>query len=374
MKIAFLSPFYPYRGGIAQFSDSLFVELKKEHDIRAFTFERQYPSMLFPGKTQLVSKDDIDRGVNAERILDSINPFNWNAAAKKISLFNPELMLMSYWMPFFAPSFGKAAKKLRRTGTKIISILHNVVPHEKRFGDIALTKYFFRQNDGFIILNEASRKDLLRISPDAKFIVHPHPLYDHYGEHIDRNEACKRLNISPDKKNILFFGFIRDYKGLDILIEAMKSLDDSYRLIIAGECYGSFEKYQKQIDENNLSEKIIPHIRYIEEKEIPAFFSASDVCILPYRSATQSGIVGIAYHFDLPVIATAVGGLAEMIEGNSTGLIVHSPKASDIASTIQSYFKDNLKQNFIPNIRNYKSQHSWRNLAEQIISLYNSIR
>lgn len=368
MKIAFLSPFYPFRGGIAQFSDSLYLALAGNNEVKAFTFTRQYPGMLFPGKTQFVDSDDQNRNIPVTRVLDSINPLSYYKTAKEIIRFNPDFVLISYWMPFFAPAFGKIAGLLKSKGIKVIGIMHNVIAHEKRVGDESLTKYFFNKCDGFILLNKSSEKDLLRLKPDAKYIIHSHPLYDHYGAKILQSEARHKLGIPDDKKVILFFGFIRDYKGLDLLIESLKDLNDDYLLLIAGEVYGNFKKFDELIDKSGVRNKINLQVRYIPETEIPVFFSASDVCVLPYRTATQSGIVGIAYHFDLPVIVTNVGGLAEMVEENKTGLIINNPNSLLISKALQKYFSEDLKDKFAPNIIAYKSQHSWNRLADEIIS------
>lgn len=366
MKIAFLSPFYPFRGGIAQFSDSLYLALAKNNEVKAFTFKRQYPKLLFPGKTQYVSESDLNRNIPVTKILDSINPFSFYRTAKEIIKFKPDVVLISYWMPFFAPAFGKIAGILKKHGIKVIGLLHNVIAHEKRFGDVSLTKYFFNRCDGFVIFNKASEKDLLELKPVAKYIIHPHPLYDHYGDPVDRTEARKKLNIPFNKKVILFFGFIRDYKGLDLLIESMKDLSDDYSLLIAGEVYGDFKKYDDLINKFGVQNKIIKHVEYIPENEIPMYFSASDVCVLPYKSATQSGIVGISYHFNLPVIVTNTGGLAEMVEENKTGLIVNEISSASLTAKINAYFEKNLKDSFIPYIRDYKNRNSWDNLAEII--------
>ncbi len=368
MKIAFLSPFYPFRGGIAQFSDSLYLALAINNDVKAYSFTRQYPGMFFPGKTQFVSESDLNRNIPITRILDSINPFTYYRTAKEIITFKPDIVLISYWMPFFAPAFGKIASILKKKGIKVIGIMHNVIAHEKRFGDKSITKYFFNKCDGFVLLNKSSEKDLLELKPDARYIIHPHPLYEHYGSKINSVEAKKQLGIAKNKKVILFFGFIRDYKGLYLLIESMKNLSNDYLLLIAGEIYGDFKKYDALIDKLGVRNKINLQVRYIPETEIPLFFSASDVCVLPYRSATQSGIVGIAYHFELPVIVTNVGGLAEMVEENKTGLIFKTPNIEEISSVLKKYFDEDLKDKFIPFIQEYKSQHSWQNLADEIIS------
>ncbi len=368
MRIAFLSPFYPFRGGIAQFGDSLYLGLAAQNEVKAFSFTRQYPGLLFPGKTQYVSESDLDRNIPVTRILDSINPFTWYKTAKEIIKFNPDVVLISYWMPFFAPAFGKIAGLLQKKGIKVIGLMHNVIAHEKRFGDEALTKYFFNKCDGFVLLNKSSEKDLLELKPDAKYIIHSHPLYDHYGSRIAQDEAKEKLKIPLNKKVILFFGFIRDYKGLDLLIESMKDLDDEYLLLIAGEVYGDFRKYDELIDSLGIRNKINLQVRYIPETEIPVFFSAADVCVLPYRTATQSGIVGIAYHFDLPVIVTNVGGLAEMVDENKTGLIINQLNPEVITSRLIEYFNSNLKEHFTPFILEYKKEHSWQKLAFEMIS------
>lgn len=373
MKIAFLSPFYPYRGGIAQFSDSLYEVLSKEHEVKAFTFTRQYPKILFPGSTQYVLDEDLKRNINAERILDSINPLSYRKTANRIHEYKPDLIITSYWMPFFAPAFGIVTRSLKKKGYKIISILHNVIPHEKRPGDIMLTKFFFRQNTGLVVLNEESKKDIENLIPGAKYIIQPHPLYNHYGSEIDKQEARKKLNIPEIKKVILFFGFIRDYKGLDILIESMKDLDDSYHLLIAGEVYGSFQKYRDIIDKYNLQDKISLHIKYIPDSNVPVYFSAADVTVLPYRSGTQSGIIGISYHFNLPVIIADTGGLKEMVEDGKTGLVISSSTPELIVNAVKKYFVEGLKEKSQPNIREYKKKYSWDNLAKAIIDFSKNI-
>jgi len=370
-RIAFLSPFYPFRGGIAQFSDSLYIALKKSSDIKAFTFTRQYPGFLFPGSSQYVSKDDINRGVDAGRVLDSINPLTFTKSAKKISDFNPSLLLISYWMPFLAYSLGGVAKRFRKMAgneTKIISIMHNVLPHEKRFGDKRLTLSYLKHTDGFVVLNDKSKHDLLNLKPNAKCIVLPHPLYDHYGEKIDKNAARSKLGVGADKKVLLFFGLVRDYKGLDILLEALALLDENYYVIIAGEVYGGFGKYSNIIEKNSLKDRVLLHTRYIPESEIAQYFSAADVCVLPYRSGTQSGIEGVAYHFDLPVIVTDVGGLKETAETYRTGLVVPKPEVSYLASVIRKYFENPaLDSSFKANIKDYKSKYSWDKFAGKLL-------
>ena len=372
MKIAYLSTFYPYRGGIAQFNATLYRFLEKDHDIKAFTFTRQYPDILFPGKTQMVEQGDNTDRIPAERCLDTVNPFSYISSGKKLKKYAPDLLITKFWMPFFAPSLGWVARKIKRD-TANIAILDNVIPHERRPGDIALIKFFLNQYHGFIVMSKAVENDLLSLKPQAKFKYCPHPLYSHFGDKISMKEALDKLNLPKDKKILLFFGFIRDYKGLDILIEAMKFLSDDYLCIVAGESYGDFNKYSELIEKHNVSHKVKLFVRYINDDEVPLFFSIADVCVQPYKSATQSGIAGIAFHFGVPLIATDVGGLKEIIEPYDTGLIVEKPDAELLANSIKHFFENNQKERLSKNIEKFKAISSWDMFASNIIDLRDEI-
>lgn len=375
MNIAYLSTFYPLRGGIAQFNASLLHAFEDTgNSVNAFTFRRQYPQILFPGKSQYVGPDDPADPIQSQAILDTLNPVTYYKTASTIASTSPDFLLMKFWMPFFAPSLGTVAKQLRKKGIKIISILDNVIPHEKRPGDIQLINYFLRQNDGFIVMSNTVKSDLLSLYPTARFTYEQHPLYNHFGYKISKDQARQQLKIGKDKKVLLFFGFIRSYKGLDILLEALPFLPEDYIVVIAGEIYGTFDKYQKIIEERSLQNRVQLHVRYIGDAEVPAFFCASDICVLPYRSATQSGIIPIAYHFDLPVIITEVGSLKEMVEPYGTGLIARTNQPQDIAEAIQAYFQQDMETVCTGNIRHYKERHSWHTLAKSIIGLYQDIR
>lgn len=373
MKISFLSTIYPYRGGIAQFNANLLEELSKEHETQAVTFTRQYPNFLFPGETQFVTENDKVEPINSIRSLDSINPLTWGKTARLINKFEPDILITKYWMTFFGPSLGTVAKKMK-SKTVRISILDNVIPHEKRFFDTPSNKYFLNNNDGFVVMSDSVLADLLSIKPNAKYIRVDHPMYDHFGEKLKREEACRQLNLDPSKKIVLFFGFIRDYKGLDLLIEATSMLSDDYCVVVAGEVYGSFEKYQAQIDQLNLGGRIRLFNHYIGDHEVPLYFSAADVCILPYKSATQSGITSIAMHFELPIIATDVGGLKELVLHEKTGLIVAEPKSDLIASTIRAYFDERKKEVFIQAIAAEKEQYTWKHFADRLCEFSEEIR
>lgn len=374
MRIAYLSTFYPFRGGIAQFNASLYRAFESQHQVAAVTFKRQYPNFLFPGQTQYVTENDKADIINSVQILDTINPISYIKTAKVINQFTPHMLIMKYWMSFFGPSLGTVAKRMAPS-TKVISILDNVIPHEKRILDKTLTDYFLKYNDGFIVMSDAVKDDLLSLTKGkAKYLKIDHPLYNHFGDKINASQARISLNLHREKKTILFFGFIRDYKGLDLLIDAFSRLDDTYQLVIAGECYGSFEKYIKQIESLPNKHNIHSFNTYISDDKVPVFFSAADVCVLPYKSATQSGITAIAYHFDLPLIATDVGGLKENIFDGKTGLIAQKADSASIEKEIKNYFQNNLKGNFEKNIQVIKKEKSWLNFSNQIVQFSHSLK
>lgn len=367
MKIAYLSTFYPYRGGIAQFNAALYRALQKQHEISVYNFSRQYPDLLFPGKTQYVTAQDNADPIESMRTLDTVNPLSWFRTANLIKDEQPDLLLMRYWTSFLAPSLGVVGSSVKSEKTKVISIIDNALPHERTFMDKSFARYFLNRNDAFVAMSEAVKQDILELKPNANILLREHPLYSHFGSIIDRNAALEKLKIPKDKKNILFFGFIRDYKGLDILLEAFRNLDDTYQLIIAGENYGSFEKYQNIIDQLPNKHSVYSHIRYINDSEVPVFFGAADVVCLPYRSATQSGITAIAFHFEKPVIATNVGGLKETIDNEKTGLIVDEPKPDAITKAIRHFFTQSQAA-WKSEMALLKQQRSWEKFAQDLIS------
>ena len=368
MKIAILSCFYPYRGGISQFNACLYGELSKEHDVRAFNFKRQYPEFLFPGKTQFVTEDDEAVPVESTSLLDTANPLSYISTYREIRDWEPDVLIVRYWMSYFGPSLGYVTRRMKKH-CKVISILDNVIPHEPRFFDTPLTRYFLSGSTGFVTLCEAVSKDLLRLKPDAEFAVIQHPLYSHFGEKLSRKEAEERLGIEHDRKNILFFGLIREYKGLDILIEAFGMLPEGeYQLIIAGEPYGSFDRYQKLIDRLPAAHKVHMTLKYIKDSEVKDFFSAADLAVLPYRSATQSGISSVAYHFEVPMIVTDVGGLKETIGDRGTGLVAREGTPEAISKEITGFFSNPaIKDECIRNIRMEKERLSWKTFARELV-------
>lgn len=373
MKIAILSPFYPYRGGLAQLSARLYSELSKRNEVKAFTFTTLYPNFLFPGKTQYVTEGDPVTIIDSHRILNSINPLSYISTANQINKYKPDILVIPYWMSFLAPAFGSVCLLLNKN-IKIVSLVHNAISHERTLIEKPLAKFFFNRCDAFIVMSEPVKQDLLRIKNDALIQLQPHPIYDHYGERINKIDACEELEIKSDKKNLLFFGLIRDYKGLDMLIEAMNSLDDNYQLIIAGESYGSFDKYRSLIDESPLKDNIIVFEQYISDDMVPILFSASDVLVLPYRSATQSGVVALAYQMELPMIATNVGALGSTINDSNTGLVISHTTATDIAKGIKDYFASNLQSVYKENIIKEKKRLSWDNFTTSIESFLSQLK
>ena len=276
-------------------------------------------------------------------------------------------------MSFFAPSLGYITRKMKKH-CKVVSILDNVVPHEPRFFDTPLTRYFLTGSTGCITLCEAVSGDLLKIKPDAKYTVIQHPLYSHFGQKKGREVAESRLGLQPGKKNILFFGLIRKYKGLDILLEAFGKLSDEYQLIIAGEPYGSFEPYQEIIDRLPGKDRIVKELKYIKDSEVSDYFSAADLAVLPYRSATQSGISSVSYHFEVPMIVTDVGGLKETIGDRGTGLVSKEGTSDAIRSEIERYFADPaIAQECIKNIRIEKERLSWSGFAARLVEFTNGL-
>lgn len=370
MRIAFLSVFHPFRGGIAQSNAQIYRAFERAgHELKAFNFSTQYPSLLFPGTTQFVDKDDQADAIPNQRILSSINPLTFPKTIKSINAFKPDLLILRFWMPFFAPSIGYVAGKVRKKGTKVIALIDNLIPHESRIGDKQLTQYFLKRCDHFVVMSDVVEKDLLKVYPNADYVFYPHPLYDQFGKKIAQQLAKKELNISENQKILLYFGLIRQYKGLDILIQAFNHLDDQYELLIVGEPYGDFQTYQQLIDNNKNKDRIHCITRYVSDEEVPLYFSAADVCVLPYRSATQSGVIAISFHFDLPVIVTDVGGLRGMVEPFDAGIVVDKTNPDAVAKAIKKYFNQNLQPGMTQSIQQFKSKYTWDGMAAEMIKL-----
>ncbi len=371
MRIAFLSPFYPYRGGIAHSGAALYKALGKRHEMKAFTFTRQYPKLLFPGKTQYEEEGDTYGDVGAMRVLDTINPFTYYKTANEILKFQPQMTIIKYWMPYFAPSLGTVAGILKKKGIYNIAVLDNVIPHESKFYDKILTGYFIKRNNAFMVMSRSVAADLLTFNPHAKYSFHPHPIYD-FGEKISKEEAKAKLGLNPADSYLLFFGFIRHYKGLDLLLEAMsdaKIKGRNVRLIVAGEYYEDAKYYENKIKEYGIGDRLILRTSYIPSGDIKYYFCAADMIVQPYRSATQSGVTQIAYHFERPMLVTDVGGLAETVPNGKVGYVLQ-PDAPAIANAINDFYDNSREEAFSANVKEEKKRFQWDSFAAALEELY----
>ena len=372
MKIVLVGPFPPFRGGISDLNAALAHHLSKRHEIHAINFTTQYPKVLFPGKTQF-KKGDSAQEVDSIRCLSSINPFSWRKTAYKIIDIEPDLVLFRFWLPFFAPAFSGVAKKIRKySDATIMVICDNIIPHEERLLDTRLTKRFFGFIDSFFVLSKKVKNELLSFVPEAKYKYSPHPIYNIFNNTLSKEQAKAELNIAT-KKVLLFFGLIRKYKGLDILINAMEKINtelEDYTLLIVGECYENKDKYTDLIKKAGITDNVQCHYFFVPDNEVGKYFSAADVVVLPYKTASQSGIVQIAYHFDTPVIVSNVGGLPEIVDEGKTGYCVE-PSPNAFAKAIKAFYeKDNINE-MNSNISDYKSQFSWDNMVKAIEKLVN---
>ncbi|MES2800496.1 MAG: glycosyltransferase [Bacteroidota bacterium] len=373
MRISIFSAFYPFRGGIAQFNAKLFRELQsKDQSVKAFTFTKQYPKILFPGQTQMVAEGDLADKIPAKRIVNPFNPFSYFSAVKKLKKSDPDVFISNYWMTFFGVCFGFLANRFPKKVVRI-GLIHNLIPHEQKFFDTFLTSYYLKRHDGFIVLSEAVEKDLLKLQPTAKVVRLFHPWYDHFGVLQNQVEARQQLGLAPDKKTILFFGLIRAYKGLELLLESFSLLNDDVQLIIAGEAYEDVAKYQSIIDKSPNKERIHFHNRYIEDSKVRLYFSAADVCALPYKSATQSGITAIAFHFELPVVVTNTGDLKKTVEDIGAGLVAKSHEPEEFSALISSALEHESNQGFRNAIKNAKQLNSWSLFTDKVLSFSNDL-
>ena len=360
-KITFFSALPPFRGGIAQFSEQLRLSLVKKCTVQAFTFRHQYPRFLFPGQSQF---EEQELNFRFPRIVSTFRPWTYYRALQALKKSNGNLFITSYWMSFFGPMMGYWARFLPRKMVKI-AIIHNLVPHEKRFFDRWLNKIFVRNFDAFVVMSEQVKIDLLSLRPDAKCIKLEHPWYDQFLEKIDRKDACEKLGLDASKKILLFFGLIRDYKGLDLLMEAFALLDDSYTLLVAGEFYSDRSIYTRLILDSRIKSRVKVIDKFIPDDEVHIYFSAADVSVLPYRSATQSGVTATSFHFGVPVIVTDVGGLKETVQ--DMGKVIQPNNNQLLASAIKDYFDQSEFVAFQASILSKRGLFSWDNFAERLL-------
>lgn len=364
-KIILLGTAHPFRGGLASYNERLAKEfIAQGYEFIIYTFTVQYPNFLFPGKTQYSSSPKPNNLV-IERKINSVNPFNWLKIGLELRKMKPDVVISKFWIPFIGPSLGTINRIAKSKKTKILSILDNVIPHEKRIGDKLLSKYYVSSVDGFIAMSESVQNDLKQFT-NKTCLLNPHPLFDNFGKSVAKETALDKLKLDKTKRYILFFGFIRDYKGLDILLEAMsyKSLKESnIQLIVAGEYYSNEQTYLDLIEKYQIRDKVELFTEFIPNEDVAKYFGAADLVVQPYKTATQSGITQIAYHFEKPMIVTDVGGLKEIVPEGKVGFVV-KPKAEELAKAIVKFYESDI--DFQKHIKEEKKKYAWSRMLEKI--------
>jgi glycosyltransferase involved in cell wall biosynthesis len=376
MRIALVGPLAPWRGGLAQYLALLGEALATRAEVRAITFTRQYPGFLFPGKTQFDPAAERPR-FPVEALLDSIGPWTWRRVAERLEGFEPGAVVLKWWMPFFAPAFASSVGPLRRRGTRVVLVCDNLVPHEHRPLDAAFTRWMLRNSDGYLVMSESVERDLDRLKPGAPRRRVLHPLYAQFDRgRFDRASARVRLGLGADDEVALFFGYVRRYKGLDTLLEAWGRVRARRRraiLVVAGEAYEDTAPYEALARAAGGESAVRLRLRYAPDEEVEALFKAADVAVLPYRSATQSGVTHVAYALGVPVITTDVGGLAETVRPEETGLIVPPADPAALAEAIVKYFEDDLAPRMQAGVGRLRREHSWEALAGATVELVDAL-
>ena len=368
-KVVILGPAFPFRGGIAHFNNALADSfVKNGFEVNVFSFSLQYPSILFPGKSQY-EEGIAPEAFKIHETINSINPLSWFSTSRKIIALKPKFIVVRYWLPFMAPALGTISRFLRKKGIKVIAITDNIIPHEKRIGDITLTKFFVKSCDGFVTLSQSVLDDISKFTNNTNKKFVPHPIYDIFGTIKSKDEALHSLKLDHNDKHLLFFGFIRHYKGLDILLEALS--DDrlkDVKLIIAGEFYERKEEYLRLINSLKIESQIIFKSSFIPNDEVKDYFCAADLITQTYRTATQSGVTQIAYHFERPMLVTDVGGLAEIVPNNKVGYVT-DVSALKVADAIVDFYQNDRESFFIENIKLEKKRFDWNYLVQAILEL-----
>ncbi len=376
MKIAMIGPAHPFRGGLAAYNERLVKELQDQgHRVDLYTFTLQYPSLLFPGKTQY-SAEPAPTDINIIPAVNSVNPLNWLSVGNRIKNADYDLVLIRFWLPFMGPCFGTILRRVKRNRkTTVLAIIDNIIPHESRPGDTVFAHYFCGPVDGFVAMSQAVIKDLKSFVGNKPVVYSPHPIFDNFGAAIPREKALATLGLNPANQHMLFFGLIRDYKGLDLLLEAYaesRFRNAGIKLIVAGEFYVDRTPYDALIDQHNLRDEIKFVDRFIQDSEVATFFSAADLIVQPYKTATQSGVTQIAYHFNKPMIVTDVGGLAEMCPDGRVGYVV-PPEPAAIANAIFRFFNDTDRVAMEAIIVEEKEKYGWGVMVERLLGLRGEI-
>jgi len=375
-KIVIIGSAHPFRGGgITTFNHRLAKELLKEgHACVIYSFSLQYPSFMFPGTSQYTD-EPAPENITIHSVINSINPFNWIKIGRRLKKMKPDLIIVRFWLPLMGPAFGSILRIAKKNmHTKIICLADNVIPHEKRTGDKLFTRYFLKPCDAFVVMSEKVKNDLKQFEKEKPVILQPHPLYDNFGEIVSKQDARHFLKLPLEEKIILFFGFIRKYKGLDMLLDAMadeRIKKAGIKLLVAGEFYEEEKAYREQITRLGIEDQLILKTDFIPDSDVKYYLCAADAVIQPYRNATQSGVTPLAYHFEKPMVVTNVGGLPALVSHNEAGLVVE-PTASSIASGIIQFYETG-EQHFLPFLKEKKKLLSWPVLTKQILDLSNTI-
>ena len=373
MRIAIVGPMHPYRGGIAHFTEMTVTGLAdRGHDVHPVSFSRQYPELLFPGKTQYEPDSDAPAAIRgAPRLLDSINPLSWFRTGFALRDAAPDAVVFQYWMPFFAPAYGVVARGLRRHyGLPSFAVVHNALPHERHLGDAWLSRFFLSACAGHVVMSDAVADDTRRLAgPDADIEQIEHPVYERFGDPVPPGQARAALDLPEEAPVILFFGFVREYKGLHVLLQALPEVLQAVpdlHLVVAGEPYDDPERYRRLIREHGLEAHVHWHDAYIPSGDVPTYFCAADLVVQPYVSATQSGVAQIATHFERPMVVTDVGGLAESIPHEEAGFVVPPESPSALAASIRRFFRDHWAETLAAGVRE-------RRRAQQPARLFDAI-
>ncbi len=369
LKIVLIGSAHPLRGGLATFNERLIREYRKNgHQAFIYTFSLQYPSVLFPGKTQR-SSEPAPANLPVYVKVNSINPLNWIRVGLELKRQKPDLVLVKYWIPFMAPCFGTICRIIKKNHhSVVVTIIDNIIPHEKRPGDRLLSRFWARSVDGFVAMSHAVIKDLETFNTSKPAVYCPHPLYDNFGDATTKEKARQKLHLDPGFKYVLFFGFIRDYKGLDLLLNAFSDPELkvlNVKLLVAGEFYCDPKPYMEIIAKHHLEEQVIMSNDFIPDSQVVHYFCAADLVVQPYKTATQSGVTQIAYHFNKPMIITNVGGLAEFVPDGKVGYVVE-PNPTAIASAIHRFYSENREQEFSQQAAIEKQKYSWENMVKAI--------
>lgn len=376
-RIIIVGPAYPYRGGIADFNERLAREFQREgHEVITYTFTLQYPNFLFPGKTQY-STSTAPEDLTIVRKVHSVNPFNWIKVGREIRRQRPDMVMIRFWLPFLAPCLGTIARIIRRDKQiKVVGLLDNVIPHEHRIGDRVFARYMIKSLEGYVAMSEAVLADAKSFDDSKPLALTPHPLYDNFGTKVTREEAIAHLGLDAEMRYILFFGLIRDYKGLDLLLRAFadeRLRSKKTKLIVAGEFYSNAELYEQLERELDITQHIVWYKEFIPADQVRYFFAAADLVAQPYKTATQSGITQIAYHFERPMLVTNVGGLAEIVPKGKVGYVVE-PNAQDIANALVDFIDNKQEEDFHAGIIEEKAKYAWSNMTAALFNVADRIR